>query len=296
MRRQLPSVVLAMALLCWGFLEPAHAQRRGEPVQLPEGAGQELVQATCTRCHGLNTISNSGFTADGWEALNATMVELPSAEAKSVAGYLAEHFPERPERRPTLVRGDKSIEITEWIVPTLGQRVRDPIEAPDGSIWWTGMWASLAGRLDPQTGEMTEFPVSPTAKPHTIVPDADGNIWYTGNSNATIGKLDPRTGEITEYQTQARDPHTALFHPNGKFYFTAVGLEFVIRPPLEAGPCPGSGRSNAHGCIRHGPPCVRPRSLTACSLPTTHGSVPRGSRPGSRRASAPDHRHSRHNT
>ena len=24
-------------------------------------------------------------------------------------------------------------------------------------------------------------------------------------------------------------------------------LEFVIRPPLEAGPCPGSGRSNAHG-------------------------------------------------
>ena len=26
-----------------------------------------------------------------------------------------------------------------------------------------------------------------------------------------------------------------------------VGLEFDIRPPLEAGPCPGSGRSNAHG-------------------------------------------------
>ena len=26
-----------------------------------------------------------------------------------------------------------------------------------------------------------------------------------------------------------------------------VGLEFVIRPPLEAEPCPGSGRSNAHG-------------------------------------------------
>ena len=28
---------------------------------------------------------------------------------------------------------------------------------------------------------------------------------------------------------------------------TPVGLEFVTRPPLEAGPCPGSGRSNAHG-------------------------------------------------
>ena len=29
--------------------------------------------------------------------------------------------------------------------------------------------------------------------------------------------------------------------------YMPVGLEFVIRPPLEAGPCPGSGRSNAHG-------------------------------------------------
>ena len=74
---------------------------------------------------------------------------------------------------------------------------------------------------------MREFPLPPTAKPHTIVPDDDGNIWYTGNSNATIGKLDPRTGEITEYQTQARDPHTALFHPNGKFYFTAQGASML---------------------------------------------------------------------
>ena len=33
----------------------------------------------------------------------------------------------------------------------------------------------------------------------------------------------------------------------GAVYKSPVGLEFVIRPPLEAGPCPGSGRSNAHG-------------------------------------------------
>ncbi|MCH6552398.1 MAG: PQQ-binding-like beta-propeller repeat protein, partial [Planctomycetes bacterium] len=63
------------------------------------------------------------------------------------------HFPEQPGRRPTLISGDASIEFTEWMVPTLGQRSRDPVEAPDGSIWWTGMWASLAGRLDPETGE-----------------------------------------------------------------------------------------------------------------------------------------------
>ena len=235
MRTQTLLVVLVTTLLGWGFLESAHAQRRGQPVELPEGMGQESVQANCTQCHGLNMIPNSGFTTDGWEALIATMVALPEAESKIVAKYLATHFPEQQERRPTLVHGDTSIKITEWIVPSLGQRSRDPVEAPDGSIWWTGMWASLAGRLDPQTGKMTEFPLPPTARPHTIVPAADGNIWYTGNGNATVGKLDPKTGKVTEYQTQARDPHTAAFHPDGRLYFTAQGAGMLGRLHPETG-------------------------------------------------------------
>src|SRR2546427_287471 len=36
-----------------------------------------------------------------------------------------------------------------------------------------------------------------------------------------------------------------------------VRLEFVVRPPLGAGPSPGSGRPNAHCSARHRPPCVR---------------------------------------
>ena len=235
MRTQALVVVLVMASFYGSFVEVASAQRRGQPVQLPEGAGQELVQANCTQCHGLNMIPRAGFTEDGWEALVATMVELPEMQAKTVASYLAEHYPERPERRPTLVAGDTSIEITEWVVPTLGQRSRDPIEAPDGSIWWTGMWASLAGRLDPETGEMFEYFLPPEARPHTIVPDADGNIWYTGNSNATIGKLDPLTSDITEYHTEARDPHSAVFHPNGRFYFTAQGAGMLGRLDPQTG-------------------------------------------------------------
>ncbi len=151
------------------------------------------------------------------------MVELPEAEANAIADYLAEHFPERKERRPTLVPGPVEVEIQEWMVPTLGQRSRDPIEAPDGSIWWTGMWASLVGRLDPATGDMREYPLPPEARPHSIIPADDGSIWYTGNSNGTIGRLDPATGDIKEFKTASRDPHTAAFHPNGMLYFTAQG-------------------------------------------------------------------------
>jgi len=214
------SVLYALAGMVLA-IAPLDAQQRGQS-SLPEGPGRELVQAMCTQCHGLGQIVNSaGYDAGGWEALFETMLGLPDDQSTMIAVYLATHFPETTGRRPVLIPGDTPIEITEWVVPTLGQRSRDPAEAADGAIWWTGMWASLAGRLDPETGEMKEYPLPPEARPHTIVPDDEGNIWYTGNSNATIGRLDPATGEIVEYPTRARDPHSGVFHPNGNLYFTA---------------------------------------------------------------------------
>ena len=47
---------------------PGGRQGGPPPVQLPEGAGREQVQASCARCHGLNLIVNSwGYTKDGWQ-------------------------------------------------------------------------------------------------------------------------------------------------------------------------------------------------------------------------------------
>lgn len=193
-----------------------------EPM-LPEGPGRALVENICTECHSLVYLERAqGYdSAAEWRHLMASMVDLPEAQAVTISEYLAKHFRHKPEMAPTLVPGDFEIEITEWLVPTLGQRSRDPIEAPDGSIWWTGMWASLAGRLDPESGAMTEFRLPRDARPHSIVPDAEGYIWYLGNGNGTIGRLDPGSGEIREFPTEASDPHTGVFHPNGKLYFTA---------------------------------------------------------------------------
>ena len=189
---------------------------------LPEGHAKVLVEQACTSCHTISAITRSGFDGVGmWRSVQESMIQLPESEAASIAEYLAEHFPAREDRKPTLIDGPVEIDIQEWIVPTLGQRSRDPVEAPDGSIWWTGMWASLVGQLDPVTGNMREYPLPPEARPHNIVPGEDGFIWYTGNSNGTIGKLDPVTGDITEYPTEAGDPHTAVFHPNGNLYFTS---------------------------------------------------------------------------
>lgn len=223
-------VTLSLSLLL-GLAATAAAQQpqRAQP-QLPEGAGREMVQAVCSGCHNVNTILGStGYTRERWHDLIRTMVTLPDDQAAVVTSYLAANFAPRNDRAPKLVSGPTRIEIQEWTAPTLGSRSRDPVEAQDGSIWWVGMWASVAGRLDPRTGEMREYRLPPTARPHSITPGPDGSMWYTGNSNATIGRLDPRTGQVTEYRTQGRDPHSLVWHPNGNLYFTAQGARMIGR-------------------------------------------------------------------
>ena len=190
---------------------------------LPEGPGKLLVEEVCSTCHGTQYLERAqGYDSpEAWRTVMASMVNLPEAQAITISEYLATHYPSRPDKKPNLIPGDFDIEIQEWQVPTLGQRSRDPVEAPDGSIWWTGMWASLAGRLDPETGKMEEFQLPKSARPHSIVPDKMGFIWYLGNGNGTVGRLDPGSGTIEVFPTTSRDPHTGVFHPNGKLYFTA---------------------------------------------------------------------------
>ena len=216
------------------FLSVGTVAAQGQPTQLPEGDGKQLVQGVCTTCHETNLITrSSGYSREGWRELIQTMMNLSGTSAgETISKYLATHFPAGTRLKPNLVRGETSITFREWTTPTLGQRTRDPVEAPDGSIWWAGMWANLIGRINPRTGEVTEYTLPENAKPHTVTPDEQGNIWYTGNSNATIGKLDPRTGMITEFKMPdpaARDPHTAVFDKKGNLWFTLQNSNMVGR-------------------------------------------------------------------
>ncbi len=208
-------------------------------MDLPDGEGKELVQGACVACHEVNLITNSpGFTHERWRYIIETMIDLPDSFAADVTQYLALSFPETYDRRPTLVDGDVAVTFQEWLVPTRGQRPRDPLQTPDGMIWWSGMYGSLIGRLDPSTGEMTEFMLDPTARPHSIINDAAGNIWFTGNGNATVGMLDPDTGEITVYpmpDPAARDPHTPIFTRSGDLWFTLQNSNMVGRLVVDTG-------------------------------------------------------------
>jgi virginiamycin B lyase len=157
------------------------------------------------------------------------MVDLPREETDVMADYLAKYFPETPKPPAVLIPGSASVSIREWLVPTLGSRPHDPLYTPDGAIWWTGQWANVLGRLDPETGKMKEYPLkTPKSGPHGLAADKEGNIWYTMEiheytlphpesrprrltvtrddaiwysdySRGYLGRLDPETGDVQEW-------------------------------------------------------------------------------------------------
>ncbi len=216
---------VALAVSCGLVPFAAHAQGRGA-VHFPDSPGKAVVEGTCTGCHQADTITqSSGYSRDGWKELIATMIDLsPIPETRDeITQYLARHYPPNTKRAPKTMPGTAQVSFQEWFVPTLGQRSRDPVEAPDGSIWWVGQFGNVMGRLDPKTGAMKEYELPPRALPHSVTLDASGTPWYLGNGNGTIGKLDPKTGEITAYKMPdpaARDPHTGEFDKKGILWFT----------------------------------------------------------------------------
>ena len=233
MRYRVFYALALVALLSSVFSTDMLGQRGGRggrqggppPVQLPEGPGRDAVQAACTTCHGLNQIANSwGYTKDGWQDRIATMVALPASELDTISSYLATHYPIKNVPGAVLISGPATVSIREWLAPTLGSRPHDSHAAADGSIWWTGQWASKLGRLDPTTGEIREFDVPAMSQPHGLAEDTDGNIWYTAVQKGVIGRLDPRTEQVTEYplnEPGTRGPHTPILDKSsGNLFFT----------------------------------------------------------------------------
>jgi virginiamycin B lyase len=233
------SFSLTAALFCAFVTVGVQGQGRGggrgqQAAALPDGQGKDIVEARCTACHGLNQImGTAGYGQDDWQDLIGSMMTLPDGQLASASQYLATHFPPKPGREPVIVPGPVTVTFKEWVVPTLGQRARDPLQLEDGTIWWTGQFASLVGSLNPTTGEMKEYTLATDARPHSIINDRDGNIWYMGNGNGTIGKLDPATGDITVFEMPdpaARDPHTPIWGPDGTtLWFTLQRSNMIGR-------------------------------------------------------------------
>jgi len=222
------------ALLCSAAFQTS-MQPSALAQSLPDGEGRELVEAVCSGCHATSLIRRStGYSRAHWDQLTSAMIDL-SGDAETqdrILDYLASTFPPGDNRAAVPAPGPLALSFEEWLVPTPGQRARDPVEGPDGAIWWVGQWADILGRIDPVSGAMSEYDLPPGAKPHSVEIGPDGSVWYTGNKNATIGRFDPATGEITEYPMPdpgARDPHTHVFDAGGMLWFSLQHSNMIGR-------------------------------------------------------------------
>ncbi|MDZ4863400.1 MAG: hypothetical protein SGJ01_08140 [Gemmatimonadota bacterium] len=105
--------------------------------------------------------------------------------------------------------------VQEYEIPLAGSFPHDPAVDRSGIVWYTDQANSTIGRLDPESGEIIDFP-TPTegSGPHGLDVADDGSIWYTAQRIGALGRLDPASGVITEFPLPAtgRNPHTPLVH------------------------------------------------------------------------------------
>jgi len=250
---------IAAAILCPLTLSAQPQKQAQGQRPLPEGNGKEAVEASCTQCHALTTVTRAGHSPEEWKTVVAMMIndgaKVPPDQVPALTEYLAKNFPERPLPPAVLIPGPAKASIKEWTVPTPGSRPHDPLATPDGYLWYTGQMANVLGRLDTKTGQFKEYPLPERSGPHGLTNDKDGNIWYTANFANYIGKLNSKTGEVTQYKLppEARDPHTLIFDQKGTLWFTVQGANMVGRLNPQTGdvkvvtsPTP---RSNPYGMV-----------------------------------------------
>jgi len=202
--------------------------------QLPNGNGKQVVETVCAACHDLSPIITSGHTHDEWDSIVHDMIAMGATikpeQISLITNYLTTSFPPKAKTAAPAISGSVQASFKEIPLPTQAFP-HDPFAADDGSIWYTGQFGNLLGRVDPKTGQVKNYPLkTPSSGPHGLVGDKSGNIWFTANFAGYIGKLDPKSGAITEYKTPgARDPHSLSFDQDGILWFTAQGANMIGR-------------------------------------------------------------------
>ena len=225
---------------------------------LPNLPGKETLFENCMGCHGFQSrMAATVRDEDGWrdrvqfmrEAMRSSLGDrrgFSDKQAEEVVSYLSDTFSEGsdlpkspadvPGYKDTLFKpSDEALKIVyvDFEMPGPNRFPWTSNGDKDG-LRWTPEYgqANKVMRLNPQTGEMKEFPV-PNQGPaliHSAVPAPDGSVWMTEAGAKKIARWDPATQKITEYQDDWRK-HTIRVATDGRIWSTG-GLS-VFDPKTE---------------------------------------------------------------
>src|SRR5262249_1064654 len=108
----------------------------------------------------------------------------------------------RPKGRSTRVV------ITEYDLPRPTIQPHDVVLDSDGIAWYSSFGEQFLGRLDPKTGQASEYPI-PQHKPGYPIGslglrlDRAGDLWLGNMYQATIVKFERKTGSFKFWQLPA---------------------------------------------------------------------------------------------
>jgi len=188
----------------------------------------------CTMCHTLERPINSSYGPEemsrvvqrmGAHTLNSTpafphfksfvtqMLSEPLTEEEIDKGryfssvnlssadtweFPLQTFP-RPSGKAT------QVVITTYDLPRPNSAPHDALVGPDGNIWYNDFVSPYIGKLDPETGEVTEYEL-PIQKPgfavgsHAIDFSDDGLIYASGMHQSYVVEFNPTTEEMKTLQ------------------------------------------------------------------------------------------------
>ena len=136
--------------------------------------------------------------------------------------------------------------VTEYDLPRKTIEPHDVMVDADGMVWYSDFGALFLGKMDPKTGEVTEYPI-PKIKDGFPVgtldleTDRDGNLWVAMMYQGGIAKLDKKTGKVQtwsvpkDWQTDATQQSFAspnFSHVDGKVWVKNSDQAQILRLEL----------------------------------------------------------------
>ena len=114
-------------------------------------------------------------------------------------------------------------------MPTSRAGLMQPAVDAQGNIWVGEMVTNQLARIDPKTGQVTEW--TPPGGKYNIMAtamDRQGDVWFTEQAANYIGRFDPTTQTFQTYPLDTAiaprmAPQDLAFDANGQLWFTLLG-------------------------------------------------------------------------
>jgi streptogramin lyase len=221
---------------------------------IPGTDQQKRMFESCVRCHTIDRVMRSRYDTDAWirvlDRMDGYVTSAfpgnPQKRPVDQVTPFAQRTPQQQDARRrqaeylssiNLSSGARTYDlktfarpsgratrvvITEYDLPDKSRAPHDAEVGPDGMVWYPDFGQQYLGKLDPRTGEVTEYEV-PEARPGNptgilaLHLDRDGNPWGGNMFQGAIFKFDRRTEKFQVWKVpdeleQPKGSHGTRIH------------------------------------------------------------------------------------